>query len=258
MVDKQAQADRQGGGGLRASPEQQLERKIAKEPSNISLYLELADLLVKEERFTDAEAVLKRALDASGRSLEVQEYLEDVELRHARHQVLIAEKRAKAESTDEAIELYNQMRNELNNKELEIYRNRSERYPGNLGHKFELGLRLQRAKNYQEAIRVLQEARGDPKRKGRVLFYLGVCFEAIKQPKLALNHYEEALEHLGEREIDDRKLAMYRAGVVAMDRIKDYEKAEKHLNGLAGLDFSYKDLPDRLDKLHKLREDGES
>lgn len=258
MVDKQAQADRQGTGGTRASPEQQLEKKIAKDPTNMSFYLELADLYVKEERFNEAEAVLKRGLAASGGALEVREYLEDVELRHARHEVQIAEKRAKAENTDEAVELANRMKNELNNKELEIYRSRCERYPTNLGYKYQLGLGLYRGKNYQEAIRVLQEARNDPKRKGLVLFYLGVCFEAIKQYKLALTHYEESLEHIHEREADSRKLTMYRAGVVAMDRVKDYEKAEKHLNALAGLDFAYKDLGERLDKLQKLREDGES
>lgn len=258
MVDKQAQAERHGTAGVRTSPEQQLERKIAKDPSNISFYMELADLHAKEERFTEAEAVLKRALEASGGSLEVREYLEDTELRHARHQVEIAEKRAKAENTDEAIELCNKMKNELNSKELEIYRNRSERYPNNLGFKYELGVRLYKARNFQEAIRVLQEARSDQKRKGNVLFYLGVCFEAIKQYKLALNHYEESIENFGDRDLEQRKQAMYRAGIVAMDRVKDFEKAEKHLNSLAGYDFSYKDLPDRLDKLQKLREDGDS
>ncbi|OYV85245.1 MAG: hypothetical protein B7Z73_13950 [Planctomycetia bacterium 21-64-5] len=158
MADKQAMADRQGTGGQRLSPEQQLEKRIAKDPSNISLYLELADLRVKQEQFTPAEAVLKRGLEASGGSLEVREYLEDVELRHARHQVLIAEKRAKSENSDEAVELYNRMKNELNNKELETYRSRCERYPSNLGYKYELGVRLFHAKNFQEGIRVLQEA----------------------------------------------------------------------------------------------------
>jgi tetratricopeptide (TPR) repeat protein len=150
------------------------------------------------------------------------------------------------------------MKNELNNKELEIFRHRCDRYPTNMGYKFELGVRLYRARKNQDAIRILQEARNDPKRKGMVLFYLGGCFEAIKQYKLALTHYEEAVDHMGDREADNRKQAMYRAGCVAMDRVKEYEKADKHLGALAGLDFSYKDVGERLDKLQKLREDGES
>lgn len=259
MADKQSQAERQGAGGLRVSPEQALEKKIAKDPANMSFYLELADLHLKDDRFNEAEQVLERALQASGGgNIEIRENLEDVQVRHARHQVAIARKRAEAEKTDEAVGLYQQMQTELNSKELEIYRARCERHPANIGYRYELGVRLERAKNFQEAIKVLQEARGDQKRKGMVLLHLGVCFESIKQPKLALANYEASLEFLAEREPDNHKLALYRAGVVAMDRLKDYEKAEKHLTAVAGLDFGYKDVSDRLDKLHKIREDGES
>ena len=258
MVDKQQQAERQGRAGGTASPEEQLEKRLKKDPANMSLYLELADLHSKEERFEQAVEVLNRGLQASGGAVEMRERLEDAELRRARHQLAIAEKKAKGEETPEAKALYQQMWTELNNKELEVYRNRSDRYPNNLGFKYELGVRLQRAKNYQEAIKVLQECRSDPKRKGQVFFYLGVCFESIKQYKLALSNYEQAIEALSEREIDQRKLAIYRAGSLAMDRLKDWETAEKHLTTLAGMDFSYKDVGERLDKLPGLREDSES
>ena len=259
MVDKQHQAERQGqSGGGTASPEEQLEKRIKKDPANMSLYLELADLHTKEDRFDQSVEVLNRALQASGGSVDMRERLEDAELRRARHHLMIAEKKAKAEDTPEAKALYQQMWTELNNKELEIYRNRSDRYPSNMGLKFELGVRLQRAKNFQEAIKVLQECRTDPKRRGQVFFYLGVCFESIKQYKLGLSNYEQAIEAIGEREMDQRKLAIYRAGCLAMDRLKDWEAAEKHLTALAGMDFSYKDVGERLDKLPQLREDSDS
>jgi len=257
MADKQAQAERQGSAGPRAAPEQQLERKIAKDPGNTSLYLELADLYLKVEQFDEAEKVFERALAASGGSIDMRERLEDVQLQRARKQVAIAEKRALAEKTDEAVKLVQQMKAELNAKELEVYRARCDRYPNNLGYRTELGLRLFKAKNFQEAIKVFQEARGDLKRKGMVLFYLGACFESIKQYRLGLSNYELAIEEIGQRDPETLKQALYRAGVVAMDRLKDPEKAEQHLTVLAGLDFSYKDVSERLDKLQKLREDGD-
>ena len=40
--------------------------------------------------------------------------------------------------------------------------------------------------------------------------------------------------------------------------MRNFELAEKYLNELAGLDFGYKDVADLLDKLSRLREDGES
>lgn len=255
MVDKQAQAERQGRAGLSSSPEEQLEKRIKKDPANLSLYLELSDLHLKEDRFEQAVDVLKRGLDASGGAVEMRERLEDVELRFARHQLLRAEKQAQAEKTPEAAALYQQFKTELNSKELEIYRNRCERYPNNMGFKYELGVRLQRAKKYNEAISVLQEARADQKRRGMVFLYLGACFEAIKQYKLAISNYEQAIEALTDRELDQKKQAIYLAGALAMDKLKDWEAAEKHLTMLAGLDFSYKDVGERLDKLPGLRDD---
>jgi hypothetical protein len=49
-----------------------------------------------------------------------------------------------------------------------------------------------------------------------------------------------------------RKLVLYRAGVLAMG-LKDIDTAEKHLTELAGLEFGYKDVADRLDKIAQMR-----
>jgi hypothetical protein len=72
---------------------------------------------------------------------------------------------------------------------------------------------------------------------------------------LALDSFDKAVEAIPEREIDQRKEALFLAGKLAV-HLKDPEVAEKHLSALAGIDFAYKDLPDWLDKLAKLREDG--
>lgn len=258
MADKQAQLVRQGKApNVQESPEQALERQIRKDPANVSRYLELTDLHIRNEKLEDAEKVLERALAASGGEMLVRERLEDVQVRRYRQQVAVAEKRAHDSPTPEAQELVQQMKTELNNKELEIYRNRCERHPQNLAFKYEMGVRLQRAKNFNEAIKVLQESRSDPKRKAAVLYALGACFEAIKQYKLAMTNYEGALAEIPERDGDQRKAALYRAGVLAM-ALKDYVTADQHLTSLAGLDFAYKDVGDRLDKLAKLREDNDS
>lgn len=256
MADKQARAERQGTGGQRASPEQQLEKLIAKEPQELSRYLELSELHLKQEKFEEAEKVLARAVDVSGGSIDMKERLEDVQLKRARAQVIIAKKQAENQKTPEANSLYQQMTAELNNKELEVYRNRCDRYPANLGFRYEMGVRLMRARNFGEAIKTFQEARGDLKRKGQVAFSLGVCFESIKQYKLAMNNYIAAIAELAERDMDQRKLALYRAATLAMDRLLDLEAAEKYLTELAELDFGYRDVSERLDKLAKLRDHG--
>lgn len=250
MADRQAKA--QQGRQTQLTPEERLEREITRDPSELSNYIELSDLYQHREEFEKAEAVLTRALDASGGDIAIQERLEDVQLRRYRQQLSIAEQQARNEKTKEKVELYRRMKGELNNKELEVYRNRAERYPGNLAFKYELGQRLKNAGMYREAIKSFQEASRDTKRKGSVLLALGECFSMIKQYKLGMSNFEAALEAISEREEDQRKLALYRAGCLALG-LKNLEKADKYLTELGGIDFGYLDVADRLDKLSQLR-----
>ena len=72
-----------------------------------------------------------------------------------------------------------------------------------------------------------------------------------------MNNYESAIQEIPDRDADNKKRALYRAGRLAM-ALKDLETAEKHLTTLAGLDFTYKDVSKLLDKIAKLRENPES
>jgi tetratricopeptide (TPR) repeat protein len=263
MADKQAQKDRMGEGGPRLTPEQQLEKQIAKDKANTSLYLQLAEMHFRNERFDQAEEVLTRALEVSGGEINVRERLEDVQLRRQKNALEIARKKATEEKSGEAVELYKNLKTELNNLEMQIYRSRSERYPTNLQLKFELANRLQTAKMYPEAIKVYQEARSDPQKKGLVMLNLGECFQQIKQYKLAMSNYEQAIEEIADREEDAKKLALYRAGVLAMG-LYEMEKSDRSLldkadrcfTELAGREYGYKDVAERLDKIRQLRDKG--
>jgi tetratricopeptide (TPR) repeat protein len=251
-------------GAAQLTPEQQLQKKISKQPGEVSLYSELADLHLRNERMEEAEEVLAKALEVSGGDAAIRERLEDVQLRRHRNQVTVAERRAAAEKTPEAIDLAKQMKAELNRVEVEIYRARSDRYPTNLGLKFELGVRLKRARQYQDAIQCLQLARSDTKRKAVVHLELGECFQHLKKYPLALNNYESALESLSERDVDTKKLVLYSAGRLALfmaihdttGNEKWLDSAEKYLTDLASLEFVYKDVPALLDKVTEMRNKG--
>jgi tetratricopeptide (TPR) repeat protein len=255
MKDKQAQDERRGG--LQQSEEQKLEKEIKKKPDDLGLYVQLSDLYSRNERYDEAEAVLQRALKAAGGSdIGIRERLEDTRLRRLREELAQAEQRLKSEPTDDAKSEFEQKQAAFNQAELEYYLGRAERYPQNLALKFELAVRLQRLGKFNEAIKAFQEARSDPQRKGEVLLHLGECFQAIRQYKLAMTHFEDALEELAERNVEARKRALYSAGKLAKD-MKNYEKAEDHLNTLAGLDFAYRDVADMLEEIRRLREEAE-
>ncbi len=251
------------------TPEQKLQKHLAKNPGDISKYFELADLYTRDERHTDAEQTLTKALEASGGDVVVRERLEDAQLRTARANLDIARKKAEKERTADAVNLFNQFKKELRARELEYFRNRSERYPNKLNFKYELALRLKKTGETGEAIKMFQAALGDPKTKGKVHLELGECFQMIKQYKLAMQNYESALEVINSREVDDRKLGLYRAGKLSLGLagkmlaekqtgpgMEELNRAEKYLSELAGLEFGYEDVPQLLDKIAKIRHKG--
>lgn len=256
---QQVMADKIGEreGHLQLTPEQQLEAAIKKNPAEMNHYIELSELHNRVENFDAAEEVLKRALEASGGDLAIRERLEDTQLRRGRQQVAIAEKRAESEGTKEAADLVKKMKFELNRVETDVFRSRADRYPTNLRLKYELGLRLKRSGQFAEAIQCFQLARADNKVAADVYLELGECFYHIKQYKLSLQSYGTAVETIPDREVEKKKLALYRAGTLAYV-MKDIDLAEKYLTDVASLDFSFKDVAKWLAKIGEARNNGEA
>ena len=71
-----------------------------------------------------------------------------------------------------------------------------------------------------------------------------------------MQNYVTAVESLNDREVELRKRALYRAGVLATG-LRDLDSAQKYLSTLAGLDFGYRDVAQRLDKLSSLSDNSE-
>jgi tetratricopeptide (TPR) repeat protein len=224
--------------------EELLRRRIKQDPEDLSNYFELAQLHLNNEQYEQAEEVFAEALEVSQGDPDVRERWEDAQIRRLRQQ--------HAQAEDE--ETKRQLRREYLEKELALYRNRSQRFPNNFGVRYELAVRYQLTGRYHDAIREFQQARNDPRRKGLCMLALGRCFEKVKQYRLSMSHYEQALEDIPDRDAEHRKDALYRAGRLALE-LGDLEAAEKHLTTLAGLDFSYKDVSALLDKVSESRKE---
>jgi hypothetical protein len=234
--------------------EKDLLAAISANPADVEKYLALADVFTSQNRLREAVDILARALSASGGGdLRVRERYEDASLRRAQHQVSVAQRRAEQDKTEEAIDLARRMAAQANQAELEVYAARATRNPGNSLLQYELGLRCKRAGKFKEAIQAFQAARDESRHKAQVELHLGESFQYIKQFKLALASYEAAVQAADTSQPDTKKLALYRAGVLALE-LNDREKAEKHLTQLAAIDFGYRDVAERLDKLAALRD----
>jgi tetratricopeptide (TPR) repeat protein len=229
------------------SVEQQLQRKLRHEPDKMSHYLELAQFYVNEDRFAEAEKLFAKAYELSDGDNDVREKWEDSQLRALRQKIAHAkDPNAKKK-----------LQNEYFEKDLEFYKIRVERYPNNLAFRYELGYRYMKTRRYADAIRVLQTAKNDPRRRGMCMLVLGQCFQQIKQFPLAKRHYEAAVLEIPDHDSENKRKALYLLGRLTLG-LRDLDSAEKHLSALAALDFTYKDVAQLLDKIAKLRENPES
>ena len=255
-LSKTAVDDEEDARHMALAPEDRYKEAIAKDPAALEAYFRLADLYLHDQRLDDAQKVLEQASHASGGGdLQVRERLEDLQVRRAANQIAAAQQLFDAQKTPEAKQLLDRARTVANQVELEVYAARVDRDPHNPRLQFELGQRLKRAGKTKQAITALQAARSEPKRKALVLLELGECFQKIEQYKLALSHYEQAIETTEASDEEVRKLALYRAGVLATG-LRELDRAERHLSELAGMDYGYRDVSDRLDKIASLRDSG--
>jgi len=233
----------------RATQEELLKKKIASDPADLGAYTQLAEYYRGQDKHRDAEAILSKALQASGGDANIRDKLHDLQIFLRKQDVELAKQRYTADKTEELQQVYKKLASELNKFELDIYRQRTERSPTVLSLWAELGLRLEKEQMQQEAIKAYQKARGDETKRGVVLFGLGRCFQGIKQYPLAMSHYKDAIAVIPKSDEDTYKDVLYHAGRLAMG-LKDLETARTHLNELASLDFGYRDVAERLDKLN--------
>lgn len=249
-VQRQARED-SAGGTIQLTEEQRLRREIRRHPEEVTNYVNLSDHFFKLEQYDKCEEVLQEAVQATT-AVRAREALEDVQLHRARLEMSRAKKRAGETKDPKAVKLYDQLRTELNKRELEIFTARCERYPNDYGLKFELGLRLKRAGKFSEAIKEFQQARNEQRKTAAANLETGECFQQIKQYKLARQAYQEAIRTSGMWDAEIKKLALYRAGWLCKG-LKEYDQAEEHLSELAGLDFAYKDVSKLLDEIVQLK-----
>jgi len=234
--------------------EDRLKQRIQRNPKDIAGYDELGNLYLSTERYAEAEEIFNQKLAASNNDPTVREEIEDVQLRALRSKMAEGGKKAKETGNEADKKDFERLRMIVIEKELQVYRNRCERYPNNLIFRYELAQRHQWKGDVSEAIKEYQVAQNDPRKRGKCLINLGECFRSIKQFHLAMKHFEQAAQEIPDRDQDEKKLAFYRAGKLAMG-LKDLPKAEKYLTTLASMDYTYRDVSDLLERLHRMLEE---
>jgi len=137
---------------------------------------------------------------------------------------------------------------ELENFELEHYRLCVENYPTDLRVKYEYGVRLVRSKRYDDAIPLFQEAQRDPRRKISAMDKIGLCFFMKGWYADAIDVFNQAIDSYEIKDDNVAKELQYNLGRAYEEQNED-EKALEIYRKIAQLDFAYKDVSQRVDKL---------
>jgi len=137
---------------------------------------------------------------------------------------------------------------ELEKFELEHYRLCVANYPTDLQAKYEYGVRLIRSKRYDDAIPLFQEAQKDPRRKIAAMNKIGLCFFMKGWYADAVDVFNRSIEAYEIKDDNVAKELRYNLGR-AYEEQNETEKALEIYRRLAQLDFAYKDVSQRVDKL---------
>ncbi|MBN2131048.1 MAG: tetratricopeptide repeat protein [Sedimentisphaerales bacterium] len=217
-------------------------------PKNLFTLAEALADLEKDE--TDAEAVqlLEEAYDSRA-DFSFKEKAGLLRIRQLKRKLREAKKRLKGASdkapADGQIE---ELTAALDSTEMQHYRLCVENYPTDLAPKYQYALRLMKAGHYNEAIPLFQEAQKDARRKISAMDKIGYCFFMKGWYADAIDVFRRAIETY---EIKDDAIAKELRYNLARAYEEDGKngKALEIYRRIAQLDFGYKDVSERVDRL---------
>lgn len=227
---------------------QPIRAKIAADPANPNHYLQLVRIYREAQLHEEARHVLDEALVPTGQHFDIQIELAELEIEPFRQNLRISDEKLRANPEDEELQRIRvRLLKEINTREMDLFRQKADRFPTEAGPRLELGIRLLRAGQNEEAIRELQVARKDPRLRWRALLYLGHCFKSKSNWALARRNFEEALQTLPPEEDTTRKELLYQLACGAAEE-HDWQAALDVGNDLANVDFTYRDIGKLLDE----------
>jgi tetratricopeptide (TPR) repeat protein len=234
-------------------------KRIEADPTEPSLYLQLAGVYRRHNQEDRARATLQQGLGPTGNHFSLQLELLELELLPFRRNLEAIDAKLKelkeqgedapddGPTEEELVKTRAKVIKEIAAREVEILRTKADRFPGELSHRLELGVRLLKADKVEEAIAELQQARRDEKLKGRAAMWLGACFRKRNNWRLAQRNFEEALQTLPASDESARKEVLFQLATGSAEH-GELARAIELGSDLANLDYGYKNIGKLLDE----------
>ena len=255
--DREAQERLHGQAGViktedyRTGAVEEARRKIAQNPDLAANVFELADTLsdmANDKDENDAVALLESKYKTTS-DFSYQQKAGLLRMKQLRRKIKEAKDAFEVNPGDaQAKTASEDLSAQLDNLELEHYRLCVDNYPTDLSAKYEYALRLMKNERYNEAIPLFQEAQRDPRRKIAAMNHVGYCFFAKGWLDDAIDIYNRAIESYELKDDSMGKELRYNLALAYEER-GEAQKALDVYRKIAQLDFAYKDVSQRVDKL---------
>jgi len=226
-------------------------RALAAEPASALNIARLASALADmQDDNADNEAIelLQKAYETNG-TFNFKRQQGEIRAKQLRRKIRQTQKAVEANPENaEAKKRLEELLAQLNNVELEHYRLCVENYPTDMRFKYELGLCYMRNRQYDQAIPMLQEAQKDPKNQIAAMNNTGLCFYMKGWLTDAIDIFRNAIDIYEIKDDATAKELRYNLGR-CYEQKGDHEHALELYRKLAQLDFNFKDVRHRVDKL---------
>ena len=228
----------------------ELKAEYDADPKNLFKLQALADCQWRRGEVDDALGLLSKALEST------KEYRFKSRMDHIRmseYQRLIRELNEQLEAEPGRADLKAKRQEIIVQRdafELEVFTERQQQYPTDMGIRYELGVRQYRKGLHDEALVSFQQATRDPKRHIQALNYLGRCFVAKGLLQEAQNQFETAIQQYELTGDPLAKELRYNLAMVFEAQNK-FPQAIEWYSGIVQQDYQYRDAAKRLEILRR-------
>ena len=214
--------------------------RLKTEPQNLRLVRSIAELLVANKDFDRALDYYGRLVGTQAADPSLERAITETRIKKIEHQISLVDPNA-PDAADQIARLEAEKKESL----LADGRSRVERYPNDLGLRFELGQLYYEAGRIGEAIAEFQRAQNNPHKRIGALAYLGRCFSRRGMNDLAVRTFQNALKE--KHSFDDEKKELIYDLASALEKMGKREEAIEYFKQIYELDISYRDVAAKVD-----------
>lgn len=217
------------------------EARVAKEPNNLKLLRNMAEIYVQKNDFDKAIFYYEKmsAIDG-GNDSALQRTIADTRVKRFNHQLSQLDA-----SAPDYPEKAAQIKAERDAFQLEECKARAERYPTDLLIRFELGVLYFNAGKIGEAMPELQKAKNNPSKRLAAMSYLAQCLAKRNMNDMAASTVQEALKEKPVFDAEKMELT-YILGTL-FEKMNKKEEAIEQFKLIYQVDMGYKDVAKKVD-----------